>query len=153
MREVLTDSFGYAGAKMTRRVVGIAHVADLGEHQGSGREGEVREARAGVRQEVHAGGEGAQHRGRGGHGGGAQGVIGFNDMRSRTRERAPCAQVTKFGAGAIPDWRRFSPPLAPPPFRHIAHSSRGVSCGDLTRPRRYEGQKDRGQAKIGRRRR
>ena len=29
MREVLTDSFGYAGAKMTRRVVGIAHVADL----------------------------------------------------------------------------------------------------------------------------
>jgi len=29
MREVLTDSFGYAGAKMTRRIVGIAHVADL----------------------------------------------------------------------------------------------------------------------------
>jgi 5-methylthioribose kinase len=29
MREVLTDSFGFAGAKMTRRVVGIAHVADL----------------------------------------------------------------------------------------------------------------------------
>ena len=29
MREVLTDSFGFAGAKITRRVVGIAHVADL----------------------------------------------------------------------------------------------------------------------------
>ena len=29
LRDVLVDSLGYAGAKMTRRVVGIAHVADL----------------------------------------------------------------------------------------------------------------------------
>ena len=46
----------------------------------------VREAGAGVRQEVHAGGEGAQHRGRVGHGGGAQGVIGFNEIKD-TRAR------------------------------------------------------------------
>ena len=29
LRDVLVDSLGFAGAKMTRRVVGIAHVADL----------------------------------------------------------------------------------------------------------------------------
>jgi 5-methylthioribose kinase len=29
LRDVLADSLGFAGAKMTRRVVGIAHVADL----------------------------------------------------------------------------------------------------------------------------
>jgi len=29
LRDVLADSLGFAGAKMTRHVVGIAHVADL----------------------------------------------------------------------------------------------------------------------------
>jgi hypothetical protein len=29
LANILVDSLGYAGAKMTRRVVGIAHVADL----------------------------------------------------------------------------------------------------------------------------
>ena len=29
MADVLKDSLGFAGAKMTRRIVGIAHVADM----------------------------------------------------------------------------------------------------------------------------
>ena len=85
LANVLKGPLGYAGAKMTRRIVGIAHAADLESIEDADR----RAAASWAASRMEGGScwrRGALHGGRGGHGGGAQGEEGGGKEETEKRE-------------------------------------------------------------------